>query len=419
MRRVLAIVWKDLRSIYRQPSAVALMIAVPLALASLLGLAFGGQSGFHLDPVKIAVVNLDKTGGGAPALSAASVLAGVLTGPQTASLLDARMVATADRARRLVDDGEATVAVIVPEGFSAAARSVRGSAAVEIYRDPASQIGAGVATGVVESMVRTLDDARRAATVAAEVVREARPAVDDPARLAEAAAATAAASLAASARGATVALDERAPRLSGAAASEDPGVAGQVLAGQMVLFLFFGAANAARTILLEEQEGTLARLFTTPGRRAGVLGGKLLVSFVTVLVQSCVLLLAGWLLFGIAWGGPASVVLLTIVGCLVASGLAMVIGSLARTLAQQGAIGSGIFLLLALIGGNFIGGGATLGGVAGVLRRITPNGWILEGWDAAMRGGGVADVLLPVLVALGFAAVFFAAAAVVLRRRFA
>jgi ABC-2 type transport system permease protein len=198
----------------------------------------------------------------------------------------------------------------------------------------------------------------------------------------------------------------------------DPGVTGIVLAGQLVLFTFFGAATAARTILVEQEEGTLARMFTTPATRTSVMGGKFLVAFLTVLIQSMVILLIGWLAFRIDWGAAAPVIVLVLVGAAVACGLAMLIGSLSRTLGQEGAIGAGIFLVLALLGGNFTGSFATTG-IAATVSRLTPNGWLLAGWDTTMRGGTVADIAVEALVVLAFAAVFFVAAIIALRRRFA
>ena len=42
----------------------------------------------------------------------------------------------------------------------------------------------------------------------------------------------------------------------------------------MIFFMFFGAANVARTILTEDRDGTLPRLFTTPTRHGTIIGGK-------------------------------------------------------------------------------------------------------------------------------------------------
>ena len=67
------------------------------------------------------------------------------------------------------------------------------------------------------------------------------------------------------------------------------------------------------------------------------------------------LLIAGRLIFGIQWGRLDAVVLLTLVAAGVAGGLALLVISFAKTPAQAGAIGSGIYLVLALLGGNFTG----------------------------------------------------------------
>jgi len=195
-------------------------------------------------------------------------------------------------------------------------------------------------------------------------------------------------------------------------------VTGLILAGMMVFFMFFGAANAARTILDEDQAGTLPRLFTTPTSHAIVLGGKFASVFATVALQAVVLLVAGRLFFSIDWGRLDAVVLLTLVGAGVASGLALLVIALVRTPAQAGAIGAGVFLILALAGGNFTGT-AQSGTTYAFIQKFTPNGWLLNGWDTTMRGGGVGDVRWQLLVPLAFALAFFVVAVLRIRRRFA
>ncbi len=118
----------------------------------------------------------------------------------------------------------------------------------------------------------------------------------------------------------------------------------------MVFFMFFGAANVARTILTEDRDGTLPRLFTTPTRHGVIIGGKFVSVFVTVLAQAVVLLVAGRLIFGIEWGRLDAVVLLTLVGAGVAGGLALLVIAFTKTPAQAGAIGAGVYLVLALLG---------------------------------------------------------------------
>ena len=148
----------------------------------------------------------------------------------------------------------------------------------------------------------------------------------------------------------------------------------------MIFFMFFGAANVARTILTEDRDGTMPRLFTTPTRHGVIIARQVRRVFVTVLLQAVVLLIAGRLIFGIQWGRLDAVALLTLVAAGVAGGLALLVISFAKTPAQAGAIGSGIYLVLALLGGNFTGTAQTSGGLRTV-QKFTPNGWLIEGWD--------------------------------------
>jgi ABC-2 type transport system permease protein len=185
----------------------------------------------------------------------------------------------------------------------------------------------------------------------------------------------------------------------------------------MIFFMFISTSNAARSIMDEDLQGTLPRLFTTPTTRATVLGGKYLSVFVTVLAQAVILLAAGRLIFGTHWGQAPAVVVLTLAMVAVATGLAILIDSFMKTPAQAGALGAGIYLILALLGGNFVGT-VDPGGAFSVVRLFTPNGWLLTGWDNTMRGGSLRDILAPVLVCVGFALVTFTAGALLMRRRY-
>ena len=61
MRKIIAIALKDVTSTYRNVVALAMMLAAPLVLASLLGLAFGGNdTGYSVSITKVALANLDE-----------------------------------------------------------------------------------------------------------------------------------------------------------------------------------------------------------------------------------------------------------------------------------------------------------------------------------------------------------------------
>jgi len=215
-----------------------------------------------------------------------------------------------------------------------------------------------------------------------------------------------------------IVMKRRAPALKEGESDTGPNVGSQVLVGMMLFFMLFGAATPARSILDEHREGTLPRLFTTPTPRAVILGGKYLSVLLVVLAQVVVLLIAGRFLLGAHWGETGPVVVLAVCSALVAASLGLVTVSFARTPAQAGAVSSAMFVFLGLISGSFTG---TIGleGAYAVVRRISPLGWLMEGWTSLLYGGSWGDVWLPALAALGFAVAFFGLATFFFRRRYA
>jgi ABC-2 type transport system permease protein len=423
VNRVLAIAFKDLRSTWRNVPALMMMLAAPLALSALLGFAFGGgNGGFSIAATKVAVVNLDKapaaSSTAAPAqTSVGQTVAGIMKSKDLRDILKVTSKPTVAAARKSVDDGEDAVAVIIPADLSQAifGTSTTTKSAVELYQNPTQTVGAAITQSVVGQSLLAFNGARAAAVAAASLAQSAGNGAQTGA-LTQKAAQTFIHQSESGTGGLTVA--QRPPALAGGKKSKDVGVTGLVLAGMMVFFMFFGASNVARTILDEERAGTLPRLFTTPTSRQLILGGKFTSTFLTVLVQAIVLVVAGRLFFSIQWGALSAVSLLILVAAAVAASLGLMVISLVRTPAQAGAIGAGVYLVLALLGGNF-SGTAQSGTTYATMQRLTPNGWLLVGWNSTLRGGGVGDILLPLLVPLAFAVVFFAVAVLRFRRRFA
>ncbi|MCX6363270.1 MAG: ABC transporter permease [Actinobacteria bacterium] len=416
MSRILAIAWKDLRSTMRNVPALAMMLVAPLALAALLGFAFGGGQSFSISATKVAVANAD-TGTAGVAENAGNVVVGVMKSPDLRDIITVGDKPSAAAARTSVDDGKSTTAVIIPADLSAAIFATSPTApmaVVELYENPTQEIGGAITESIVGQALLGFNGAR-AAALAASGLATANGDGERAGKLAQQAAET---YMRDGGAAAAVSVAQRAPRLPGGESTKDVGVTGTILAGMMIFFMFFGANNVARTIIDEDRAGTLPRLFTTPTSRHTILGGKYSSVFVTVTVQAVILLVAGRLIFSIDWGRLDAVAALTLVAAAVASGLALLVISLVRTPAQAGAIGAGVYLVLALVGGNFTGTAAA-GGTYAQIQKLTPNGWLLQGWDAVMRGGGLADIGLNLLVPLLFAVAFFAVAALRFRKRYA
>ena len=149
MKRILALAWLNALQLLRNPAELVGVIGLPLALTLLFGSAFSGQGD---QPLTVLVVDED-----------GSDYAG-----QVDSLIDAEpsfetSAVARSEAERLISDGDAGVAVIVPEGFGEGVE--RGDARIEVLRDPASETAFAVISVVQGVAMRMSGDAAVATAV--------------------------------------------------------------------------------------------------------------------------------------------------------------------------------------------------------------------------------------------------------------
>ena len=123
-----------------------------------------------------------------------------------------------------------------------------------------------------------------------------------------------------------------------------------IMGGMMVFYAFFTGASAMQTILVEDEEGTLPRLFTTPTPRAVIIAGKALAVVVTLVVQVTVLLLLGNLVFGIDWGEGLLVALAAAGLVMVAATTGLFLISFLKNRRQAGVLFGGVLTLTGMLG---------------------------------------------------------------------
>jgi len=214
-------------------------------------------------------------------------------------------------------------------------------------------------------------------------------------------------------------LDIQAPETGRQATDDRTAMTTVLMAGMMVFYVFFTGAATAQTIIREEEEGTLQRLFTTPTSVSTILAGKVVASFMTLGVQVAILMLASSLLFHTRWGAPLPTLLVSIATIAVAAGFGLFLMSLLKSSKQVGIIYGGVMTVTGMLGGLF---SATIPGVPAVFDTVSlsmPQGWALRGWKLTLAGGGLQDVLLPVAVMIVTAGLFLVIGTARFRRRFA
>ncbi len=425
--KILDIAFKDMTQSFRSVFAIGMMVIAPLLLTGLIYFAFGGMSSGDVSTIsiKVGVVNADE-------LPAESVLETAL-GENIRSMFFDESVQSwitasdyADEAsvRDALDKQEIGVGVIIPQNFTERYLSGDKDVQVLIVSDPTLSIG----PAVVHDMVTMMIDGVAGGGIAIETIMEriqANGIQPDPEQIPT--------------------WIERytnwyadfqrnlfhnpdkaayvmvAPS-AGKTETANPiqKIMGLTMAGQMIFFAFFTAGYSMMSILREDEEGTLARLFTTPTDRTSILMGKFVSVLITVILQGLVLMTAGHYVFGINWGEFGGVALALTGQVVAATGLGVLLIAFVKSTQQGGPVLGGGLTTLGMLGGLFTAGiPNAMPEAMTTIANFTPQGWVLKTWRMVLDGGTAGDMLVPFMVMMGMGVVMFAIGAMMFRKRFA
>jgi len=188
---------------------------------------------------------------------------------------------------------------------------------------------------------------------------------------------------------------------------EEESASNWVIPGYLVMFVFFGAAVGAETIVRERQNNTLERLMASSVRREAILGGIFTGTAAKGLVQILLFWVVGLLAFNMDMGNsPAAVIILSILMVIASAAFAIMLATLVKTQRSAGSIAVLASLVLAPLGGCwwplFI-----LPQWMQALAKITPHGWATTGFNKLMLFGAEFGAVVPEMLALvGFAVLF-------------
>jgi ABC-2 type transport system permease protein len=371
MRAAITIAAKDIRERLRDRSAILLAVVIPLGLAFVLNASLSGitEGEFHAD---VAVYDAD---GG----EVAAGLRQVLDSEEAAGYLTVTTTSDEAAARVLVDGGDVSAAILIPDGFSGAVASNE-AAELLVVGNPDFPIEAQVVGSIATGFTEEINAVRLSVTT----VQAAAGAID-PAELPALIAA---------------AQQQVRPVVLEGIEAEESGfdIATFFAMGIAVFFLFFTVQFGILSLVDERESGTMARLLAAPISRQSILVGKLLASFVIGVASTVVLWGATSLLMGADWGNWFGVLLLILVGVAAAMGLTAVVAMSAKTAEQAGALTAFIVVVLGMLGGVFF----PITRTAGLLEfasKLTPHFWLMDGFQDLSAGAGV-DTILPALGAV-------------------
>ena len=433
--KAIDIALKDLTRSFRSAFAVIFMFGVPLLVAGMFYLMFSNMAqngGFDLPRTKVVIANMDAGGpkfrvnpknipGGRKAKTMGGLIVNILESDEMADLIEISFAANPQAARTSVDNQQAQVAIIIPSDFSEQFADVReGKAVIEFYQDPTLTIGPAIMRSILNRFLDSMGGVSIAVNVFMDEADSSQYTLTGQVvqRYLDT-------SLALSDNLEGELLDVRAPSGAQKSAAEENqnillSIVGPIMGGMMIFYAFFTGTSTAQSILKEEEERTLPRLFTTPTRQATILTGKLLSVFMTVCVQVVVLLIAAHLIFRIQWGDFLSVAL-TAVGIIVsASSFGIFVNSFLKNTKQAGALFGGILTVTGMVGmiSIFAPGSPSAARLGDTVSLLVPQGWAIRGLMHSMNGDPVNTVLVSTLVMFIWSAMFFIIGVLRFNRRY-
>ncbi|MCS6825129.1 MAG: ABC transporter permease [Caldilinea sp.] len=417
--RILFILRKDLLILLRDRGEMASLFLMPLAFIIPIALVFP-PDGYNLNAdrkpeLPVAVYDIVNGAVGAQAQELLDLLAQSYALEQDTSANEVAQLGPAVQAactrpgpacdeaagREKVLRNWRTVALIVPEGFSAAIAAGERISVTLLYnpaRNPVErQLAEGVLTGATMRLSiehQLINGLRQFGDLIELAPEEVRQNID---RSAEFEAAPTDWSPALS----IVAVQPSAVRIA-----VTPNTLQQTVPGYTVMFVYFMIGVVAASLKLERNTGALRRLMTMPVGLGELLAGKVLSALLVSVLQIGVLFAIGALFFGMTLGNaPGALALLAVAVALsaVCLGLAAAAYNFERGLTL-------ILIVAALLAGCMF----PADWLPPVLRTVNvalPQTWAMQGFqDLITRGMGLPEVLPEMAALLGFALLAFAAA---------
>lgn len=366
---------KDLCLFFRDKTALALALALPILLATIFGSAMGAMAG----------------GGGGGGTQRIDLLVEDLDGSQASqafvarlAAVDALMVTTGQNARREVANGEYPAAIVIPAGYG---ETLAGGAIpkLALLRDPSRSISQQVIAGnlmpvLLESVVQDVgiglmpnvldmlkfpesgradaEDALQASWSKMDEVI-ARLTAEGAFQDEQAEPATGEAE---PSSGGGFNFLEDVPAMLGLEAedvvgADDDGMprswgASHAIAAMAVMMLMFSLVAAGGTLLEEQHEGTLLRLQLAPGAGTSILVGKLVSMGAVGLLQLGILYAYGGIVFDVpVLERPFELALTSLGVVFAATGLGMLFATICSSRKQLEGLSTLVILVMSAVGG--------------------------------------------------------------------
>ncbi len=387
--RILSIVKYDFIKLFRDKTALTLMLVLPSVITLVIGLAFGssGESA-ESSKIPVGIVNYDNS----------EIVTELISSFKSDSTIKVLEMEESQLIEKVRGSG-VEVGFIIPDGFGDMVLAGE-KPVMHVLKLPAS-----VDYRAIEEIMSGAFGKIQMTDIA---VQYAMDKVGNKSDLEEEIIASNFKEILESALSDAPVISVKEVRVSGDETSTDYNGVNSGAIGIAVMFVMFSAVFGIGDILVEKKNYTWNRLSLTPVPKSVVMLGKVIGTFLQGWAQIAILMLIGKFIMGVDWGNSfVSTFIIFSVYLLCVTGLGMFLATLVKTNAQLGAYASIIIVSTSMLSGCYW----PIELVPEFMQKIGmlfPQYWAVKGLGNTVNANlGLQSVITPLLVMIFMGMLFF------------
>jgi ABC-2 type transport system permease protein len=404
--RIVYVVVKDLMQMTKDWKVMLFLVVAPIMFTLVMGIAYSGMGGQKDTRLKVGWINQDGSHFLAAAFSSGLEASGDVK-------LETRTPEQYEKLKADVRQNRLSAAIVVPQGFGEGI--LKGEVAqVEVIVNEGSSEAASIQE-ITRLVISSLLSAVKSAQLSVQTqnhlgLLDGQVALDKALE-----------------QGTRMSLDQwQHPSYTvsmekvGADAVKEESTKynpySQSSPGLIIQFTINGLVASAGILTMERRQRTLQRLLTTSTSKVEIFAGHFLAMFVMIFMQQALLVTFGQFL-GVDYFRQPLAILLVMTGLsLWLASMGLLIGAVSRTEDQVVLFSLIAMFLFTALGGAWFPLEGT-GKAFNLIGHFTPGAWAMDGFqNIIQRGLGLNSVLLPVIVLVGYAFLFFTLAVLQFRK---
>ncbi|MCX7843113.1 MAG: ABC transporter permease [Clostridia bacterium] len=393
---LLHIALKDLKIIFRDRQALAVMLVMPLLIVVILGSALGSSFSPQLaiQRFTVGVVNNDE--GLMSQIFINEVLRGKLSDMFSTFVIDEQ------KAEEMLKSEAAPAVIVIPEGFSESIENGK-PVRIDIKAHGDSRLKSGIVRSVTEGFAENLSMGYAGAFATLDTLKKYNIPFN--------AQANGVSNATAIMGGLQKKLGSEMLKFKEIDQEKQKTISAMSYysAAMLVMFLLFGANTGTKLIIEERESRTLGRLISARPGKAALITGKFLGLMLICFTQAVILIIFTQLFYGVNWGvSLTGIALVTLSSAFAAAAFGMFIAAIARTVKVADGLGQLFIQAFTVIGGG-MWPIYLMPEPVKIAARFTLNWWAFNGYHDLMMGMNPQTVLpyCGILVLMGLAYLSF------------